>query len=81
MIGSNSDLTKRYWLFSFDNYYPSGGMNDFNDSFETMEEAMALAVKNRRDCDELWDNVDKKYYYLEWGNSPTLWCRWTLRNT
>ena len=35
---------KQYLLFTFDTYYPSGGMNDFSGSFDTVEEARA-AVK------------------------------------
>lgn len=29
---------KRYMVFAFDSYYPSGGMNDFRFSFDTEEE-------------------------------------------
>lgn len=29
---------KRYMLFAGDNYYPLGGMEDFVDSFDTIEE-------------------------------------------
>lgn len=32
---------KKYLLFGGDNYYPSGGWNDFVDSFDTILEAMA----------------------------------------
>ena len=28
----------RYWVFGFDGYYPSGGMNDYRFSFNTIEE-------------------------------------------
>ena len=37
---------KRYWLFGNDTYYPSGGMEDFIDSFHTLE-AAEVAVKNQ----------------------------------
>ena len=30
---------KRYWVFRYEHYYPSGGMNDFVGSFDTFEEA------------------------------------------
>lgn len=30
---------KRFVLFSFNDYYPAGGMNDYNGSFDTLEEA------------------------------------------
>jgi hypothetical protein len=29
---------KRYMVFAFDSYYPSGGMQDFQFSFDTKEE-------------------------------------------
>ena len=30
---------KRFHVFNFDQYYPGGGMEDFADSFETLEQA------------------------------------------
>jgi hypothetical protein len=30
---------KRYLLFTFGNYYPCGGFEDYKDSFNTIEEA------------------------------------------
>jgi hypothetical protein len=33
---------KKYLLFTFDCYYPNGGMNDYYDSFDTVEEARAV---------------------------------------
>lgn len=30
---------KRYWLFAGNNYYPMGGMEDFHNSYDTLEEA------------------------------------------
>ena len=30
---------KRFLLFAFTDYYPQGGMNDFEESFETLEGA------------------------------------------
>ena len=32
---------KRYMLFRFSTYYPSGGWNDFVASFDTLDEAVA----------------------------------------
>ena len=37
---------KRYWLFVYSQYYPRGGMEDFVDSFDSVEECKALALKN-----------------------------------
>jgi hypothetical protein len=34
---------KPFWLFAGDYYYPSGGMDDFKDSFDTLEAAKAAA--------------------------------------
>lgn len=35
---------KRFLVFAYDRYYPSGGWNDFKDSFDTYEEAEAYAT-------------------------------------
>ena len=40
---------KRYLLFGFDTYYPSGGWNDFLADFDTTEEAIEYALTMRRD--------------------------------
>ena len=45
---------KRYLLFAGDYYYPSGGMNDFVDSFDSIEEAVAQHDKNFIDS---WKHV------------------------
>jgi hypothetical protein len=34
---------KRFLLFKGDNYYPSGGMDDFQGDFDTREEALQAA--------------------------------------
>lgn len=34
---------KRFFLFSGDTYYPSGGWHDFTASYDTLEEAIAAA--------------------------------------
>lgn len=48
------DTNKRYWLFTYDSYYPCGGMSDFYDSYDTVEEVIALIVKENH----LMDNYD-----------------------
>lgn len=40
---------KRYALFTYWQYYPGGGWNDFKDSFDTVKEAAAVG---RADVDE-----------------------------
>lgn len=32
------DLSKRYWLFNFPDYYPSGGLDDVYMTADTIEE-------------------------------------------
>ena len=45
----------KYMLFSYDNYYPSGGTNDLDGCFDTKEELLDeisnVLIKNR-------DNID-----------------------
>lgn len=51
-----SDLTKPFWVFEFDNYYPSGGLADISDTFDTLEEAVEYI---NREPD--WREPDYKY--------------------
>lgn len=39
---------KRYWLFTFPTFYPSGGMDDFVNSYDTAEEAIQAAKRSTR---------------------------------
>lgn len=63
---------KRYAIFSIDHYYPSGGMNDYHKSFDSLEEAILewkeVLMKDAKPLDEviedcswsveIWDMVD-----------------------
>lgn len=51
---------KRFLVFGFDNYYPSGGIGDLQGEFDTLEEAIALTeVKNRyRPETYEWENYE-----------------------
>jgi hypothetical protein len=52
---------KRYLLFAYDRYYPSGGMNDFVGDFDTLDE-LKIAAKNK----------DVKYYdYIKYLDTET----------
>ena len=44
---------KIWWVFAFDGYYPSGGIEDLSGSFPTEEEAEEFAQLIYSD----WDNV------------------------
>ena len=49
---------KRYLLFSYDGYYPDGGWNDFNGSFDTPELALAHASTDPSVHSDWWQLVD-----------------------
>lgn len=38
---------KKYLLFAYDGYYPAGGLRDLAGSFDTLEEAIAIARDTR----------------------------------
>lgn len=40
----------KYLLFTYDKYYPCGGMDDFRNSYDTIEECI--------------DNLDKDLYHI-----------------
>jgi hypothetical protein len=53
-----SEKTKRFLLFTGDDYYPCGGTGDFKGSFDTLlevSEYLATPKDNGRDFD--WYNV------------------------
>jgi hypothetical protein len=59
---------KRYLLFCMHNYYPTGGWNDFSDSFDTLE----LAVEaGKRSYGDYWHVVDtaKGDFIVERGDT------------
>lgn len=49
---------KRFILFRCDYYYPSGGWNDFVGSFDTLEEANNIALKNFKSNNEWFHIID-----------------------
>lgn len=51
------DISRRYWLFSGDFYYPRGGMEDFRGSFDTVLDAVMTAADERSDW---WQVLDTK---------------------
>ena len=44
-----ADLNKRYWLFTIEQYYPSGGLGDVRQTFDTIEEAEEKFQKIKND--------------------------------
>lgn len=48
----------RYWVFCGDIHYPSGGMDDFEKSFKTIDEATAYLDGRIRSKDDLkWGQI------------------------
>ena len=43
-------MTGRYWLFAGHSYYPHGGMRDYIDSFDSIDDAVK-AFKDYKDID------------------------------
>ena len=41
----NIDLTKRYWLFLWDEYYPRGGLFDLHSTYDDIGEVEAMFSK------------------------------------
>lgn len=48
---------KRYLLFGYETYYPTGGLSDLVGSFDTALEAVEEARKMKHDYYELYDRV------------------------
>lgn len=60
MTGMNKDFSKRYWLFTMMTYYPCGGMDDFENSFDSIEEAASSdEAKDSLWCGNfyVWDSI------------------------
>ncbi len=51
---------KTFLLFAFLTYYPSGGMKDFVDDFETLEQAKECALKLTEDNIQIYDSNQRK---------------------
>ncbi len=60
---------KRYFVFAYDRFYPSGGMSDFVYSSKTLEDAIhyAFEIKDNRDSVTVWDmkSIKKVYGFYE----------------
>ena len=53
----NKNNTKRYFVFAYNDYYPSGGMGDFCSAFVDLADAEEYARRGicRLDNVEIWD--------------------------
>ena len=60
---------KRYLAFFGANYYPSGGMDDFLNDFDTVEECKnAIDDKIKEGFNPDWDSLEEHIKY-QWGYS------------
>lgn len=57
-------LSKRYWLFAGDSYYPGGGFSDFVDSYDTMEEATVEAKSLRMEFGPSYTPKKYDWYHI-----------------
>lgn len=49
---------KRYLVFTYDTYYPGGGMSDMEASFDTIQEAVEFFNKRKYDHGEIYDRIE-----------------------
>jgi hypothetical protein len=54
-----AEKLKRYLLFSYVDYYPCGGWNDFEDSFDDLDKAKAAAMECLSDSEYI-DLIDSE---------------------
>ena len=47
---------KRFLVFAGYCYYPDGGMNDFLEDFDTLEEARSFEAKIKEECKFNWED-------------------------
>ncbi len=47
---------KRFLVFAGDAYYPEGGMYDFQEDFDTLEEARSFVAKIKEKWESDWED-------------------------
>ncbi len=53
-------MIKQYWLFAGDTYYPAGGMDDYENSFDNIEDAIGQVYHIKCDWWHIVDSVTKE---------------------
>lgn len=64
---------KRFLVFKFESFYPSGGWNDFSASFEEFEEAFKSVDEDLKLNGHVVDREDKLFFVKIWGGD----CAWS----
>ena len=62
---------KRFLVFAGDCYYPDGGMNDFQEDFDTLEEARSFEAKIIEKFKLRWRDSWKYFKWTEIWDSET----------
>lgn len=55
-------MSKRYYLFGGDQYYPCGGMADFVESFDVLDDAIAMGRKKYGEILEWFHVLDTEVF-------------------
>lgn len=66
---------KRYWLFTFPNYYPSGGFLDFKGDFDSREDCDKAFLERDDIFGHVFDSVSKEVIHDYYGDFPVDWDR------
>lgn len=54
-LSIETKINNRFWVFTYDTYYPGGGMCDFVDSFPNFNDALEFARSEKPDHFEILD--------------------------
>ena len=58
--GKEIEADKRFLCFSFDQYYPNGGMGDMQTSFDDLESAIRYVKHDSNDYHYIYDRIEGK---------------------
>ena len=64
------NIVKCFMLFAGDRYYPSPGMQDFIDSFDTLDEAKNHAIGLKSDWVQIFDVENNKIVFENYYGEP-----------
>ena len=59
---------KKYLLFGYEDFYPEGGVHDFVDSFDSIDEAKAYTDEDRKDRYQIVDRDTMKILWTAYGS-------------
>lgn len=59
-------MPKRFWLFAFDDFYPSGGLDDRVGMYNTVAEAKTVGRVSGRNNWSVYDLWQDETVYGEW---------------